>query len=141
MADLGVSPAMMTKTRAAATQYLRTRIQASTPLELVVMLYDGAVGAADAARDAMARRDIPARKVAMSRLVGIIGELQSTLDLEQGGKIAEDLDRLYSWATAHLMDAVIDRDPKPIEDVRRVLSSLREAWQTIAAAPVAGSRP
>jgi flagellar secretion chaperone FliS len=132
---------MMTKTRAAASQYLQSQIQASSPLELVVMLYDGAIRAADAAADAMIRGDIPARKVAMSKLIAIIGELQSTLNLEQGGKIAADLDRLYSWATARLLDAIVERDVRPIEEVRRVLDSLREAWQTIASAPAGSARP
>lgn len=131
----------MMRPTTAANQYLQTQVQSRTPLELVVLMYDGAIRSADAAHDAMVAGDIPARRAALSKLINIIGELQSTLDMERGGKIAEDLDRLYSWATARLMDAVVQQDATPIHEVRGVLASLREAWQTIASQQLAGSRP
>jgi len=124
-----------------AAQYLQTQVQSRTPLELVVLLYDGAIRSADAAHDAMRAGNIPVRRQALSQVINIIGELQSTLDMERGGQIAEDLDRLYSWSTARLMDAVVKRDAKPILEVRGVLASLREAWQTIATQQLVGSRP
>ena len=120
----------------AASHYLQTQIQSRTPVELVVMLYDGAIRHADAAREAMAAGNIPARKAALSKLTAIIAELQNTLDMERGGEIAQDLDRLYTWAMHRLLDAVVGRDPRPIEEVRRVLDNLRGAWQAIAAKPV-----
>ena len=131
----------MMRPTTAANQYLQTQVQSRTPLELVVMLYDGAIRWADAAHDAMRAEDIRARRQALSKLMAIIGELQSTLDMERGGQIAEDLDRLYSWATSRLMDAVVARDDRPIREVRGVLASLREAWQTIATGQTVGSRP
>jgi len=39
--------------------YRRTQVQSATPLELVVMLYDGTIRFLDAARSAIERRDIP----------------------------------------------------------------------------------
>jgi flagellar protein FliS len=81
----------------------------------------------------MARRDIRARRDAISKSLAIISELQSTLNMEQGGDIAAQLDRLYTWMTDALIDATIKQDPTPLQDVRRVLETLREAWQQIAA--------
>jgi len=124
-----------------AQQYLQTQVQSRSPLELIVMLYDGAIQHADTACEALAAGNIPVRKVAISKMIGIIAHLQSTLDMERGGDIAENLDRIYSWATARLLDAHLSRDAKPVEEVRRVLDSLREAWQTIATNQLAGSRP
>ena len=124
-----------------ANQYLQTQVQSRSPLELVVMLYDGAIQQADAAREALVAGNIPARKAAISKMMAIISQLQNTLDMERGGDIAENLDRIYSWATARLLDAHVSRDPKPVDEVRRVLDSLRDAWQTIAANQLAGTRP
>jgi len=124
-----------------ANQYLQTQVQSRSPLELVVMLYDGAIQQAEAAREAVLAGNIPERKAAVSKMMAIISQLQSTLDMERGGDIAENLDRIYSWALARLLDAVVDRDAGPIEEVRRVFESLREAWQTIAANQLAGTRP
>src|SRR5262245_66516563 len=90
-----------------ANQYLQTQVQSRSPLELVVMLYDGAIQSADAARAAMISGDIAARRAALSKLMAIISQLQNTLDIERGGAIAENLDRLHSWATARLLDAAV----------------------------------
>jgi flagellar protein FliS len=125
-----------------ADQYLRTQVRSSAPLELVVLLYDAALRATATARDAMVRQDIRTRKAALSKAMAIINELQSVLDLDRGGSIAEDLDRLYTWINSRLLDAVVKQDAEPIDEVRRVLETLRSAWHTIATAPAAaGSRP
>jgi len=120
--------------------YKQTQVQSRTPLELVVMLYDGALQFMAAARDAIERRDIPARRDALSRALAIISELQSTLNLDEGGEIAASLDRLYAYANLRLLDAAMRNDVKPIDEVRRVFAILRDGWNTVAA-PVAETRP
>ena len=116
----------------AAHHYLQTQIRSSSPLELVVMLYDGALRESTAASDAMVRRDIPARRAALSKALAIIAELQNTLDMKNGGAVAAELDRLYDWMTSALVQAAVRQDPAPIQDVRRVLETLRDGWQQVA---------
>jgi flagellar protein FliS len=124
----------------AANQYLRTQVRSSAPLELVVLLYDAALRSTAVAREAMLAHDIPTRRTHLSKAMAIINELQSVLDLDRGGTIAEELDRLYTWINSRLLDAVVKQDAKPIDAVRRVLETLREAWHTIATTPAAGAR-
>ncbi|MEZ5316951.1 MAG: flagellar export chaperone FliS [Vicinamibacterales bacterium] len=135
-----MSIASMTPPTRAAQQYLRTQVQASSPIELVVLLYDQALRSGQAAREALARRDIPARRDAISRVMGIVTELQSTLDMERGGTVAQELDRLYDWITARLLDVTMSQDARPLEEVLSVLETLRDAWSTIARQP-AGTHP
>lgn len=116
----------------ALNTYRQTEVQSRTPLELVVMLYDGALRFLARARVAVEQRDIAARREALSRTLAIIGELQSTLNIEQGGDIAQSLDDLYTYATTRLMQAAIDNDVGPIDDVYRMLEGLRESWEAIA---------
>ncbi len=127
----------------AANHYLRTQVKSSAPLELVVMMYDAALRFTATAHDAMVRGDIPTRRTAISKTMAIVNELQSSLDMQQGGPIAEELDRLYTWITTCLLTAVSEKDPRPIADARRVLETMRGAWQTIATGPPpdAGARP
>jgi flagellar protein FliS len=133
---------MMTAPSKAATEYFRTQVQSSTPVELVVMLYDQALRSGAAARDAIVRRDIPARRAAVSRVMAIVSELQNTLDMERGGAVAQELDRLYDWITSRLLDVTLKQDARPLEEVLRVLETLRDAWSTLArpAAPT-GAHP
>ena len=124
-----------------ANQYLATQVQSSRPLELSVLLYDAALRHTATAREAMVRRDIATRRTALSKTMAIIGELQNTLDMERGGAIASELDRLYGWMQSRLLDAIVQQDARPIDDTRRVLETLRDAWHTIASAPPAEAHP
>ena len=130
--------------RQAANSYLQTEVQSRTAIELVVMLYDGALRFTAKARDAIERKDIPARREAITRTLAIVSELQSTLDMEKGGAIAESLDRLYVYVNGRLIDASFKQDVGPIDEAAKVLTALRDAWVEIArdtlAAPVRVTR-
>ena len=112
--------------------YRRTEVQSRTPLELVVMLYDGALRFAVQARDAILQRDLHARREATSRLLAIVAELQNTLDLEQGGEVAATLDDPYGYMSRRVLEATAANDHAPIDEVRRLLETLREGWLTLA---------
>jgi flagellar protein FliS len=113
--------------------YLQTEVQSRTPVELVVMLYDGALRFIADAKEGIVQRDIARRGRAISRAMAIISELQSSLDLDQGGDIAVSLDALYVYVRDRLVDASIKQDVKPLDDATRVLRNLREGWAGIAA--------
>ena len=115
--------------------YRQTQVQSATPLELVVMLNDGVLRFLDKAKSAIERRDIPARRDALSRALAIISELQATLDMEQGGEIANSLDRLYGYSNMRLLEAAMHNDATAVDDVRKVFSTLRDGWHTISAQP------
>jgi flagellar protein FliS len=115
--------------------YRQTQTQSATPLELVVMLYDGVLRFLDNARSAIERRDIPARRDAISRALAIVSELQSTLNMNEGGEIAGSLDRLYHYANMRLIDAAMRNDARAIDEVRSVFVTLREGWHAISHQP------
>lgn len=112
--------------------YRQTQVQSRTPLELVVMLYDGALKFLSQARDAIDRGDIAARRDASARALAVISELQSTLNMDQGGEIARRLDELYAYANARILAAAAQNAVEPIDDASRVLATLRESWVAIA---------
>jgi len=124
----------------AANAYRRTQAEAGTPLELVVMLYDGALRFLTQAQDAMAQRDVKARHIALDKTFAIIEHLQGTLDLDRGGAVAAELDRLYSYMSGRLLDGAARNDPGPLKEVTGLLANLRDAWHSIAGAP-AGAQP
>ena len=117
----------------AAANYLKMRVMTATPEQLQMMLYDGALRFTSQAKQAAERRDIPARREAVSRTIAIVPGLQSTLDVERGGEVAVSLDRLYSFVLERLVSASFQQDPKLFDEVIDVLGTLREGWTTIAA--------
>ena len=118
--------------------YRRTEIESRTPLELVVMLYDGALRFIGDARQAIDNGDIARRRTAVSRALAIVSELQNTLDMRNGAEIASSLDGLYSFVNKRLMDASFSQSVAPLDDAMRVLTTLREGWAQIAVQAPAG---
>src|SRR5262245_58538233 len=113
--------------------YRQTEARSRSPLELVVMLYDGLIRFTGEARDAIVRRALRRRQEAMSRSLAILAELQNTLNMDGGGEIAASLDRLYNYVRDRLVDASLKQDVQPLDDGVRVIKTLREAWGEIAA--------
>lgn len=121
----------------AAAAYKQVQVSSRSPLELVVMLYDGALAALGQARDALVRRDLVTKAVCLSQAFAIIGELQSSLNLEDGQDVAARLDAIYTYVTGRLSDANISGDAAHLDESIRLLSTLREAWAQVAARPLA----
>lgn len=123
----------MTASLARATAaYQEVNVAARSPLELVVLLYDGALSAIVAARDAMESRDMVAKRKAMSKALAIVGHLQSTLNMEEGKEVAEQLDRLYLFVTDKLIECNVHGRAEALTEAHSVLTTLRDAWSTIA---------
>ena len=122
----------MTMSPRGADAYRRTAVQSSSPLGLVVMLYDGAIKFVLEAREAIARNDVRARTNAVSRALAIVAELQNTLNLKEGGEVGLELDRLYSYVSARLLDVTAKADDEAAKEVHKLLSTLRDGWSQIA---------
>jgi flagellar protein FliS len=117
--------------------YRQAELQSRTPLELVVMLYDGALRFTADAREAIVRKDNRARQQCLSRALAIVSELQSTLDMDSGGDVAAQLDKLYGFVRDRLVDAQLKQDLKSLDEARRVLTTLREGWLAISRSSLA----
>ena len=120
-----------------ASAYKRVDAQTRSPLELVVMLYDGVLSSLSEAAAAAARGDVATRAAGVSRSLTIIGALQSTLNVQEGGAVALELDRLYTYATQRLIDVTTKKDSTALTEVHKLLSTIREAWDHIAKEQVA----
>ena len=97
------------------------------------MLYDGALRFVGEAKQADARGDIHGRGHAISRCLAIIAELQSSLNVEQGGPIAEELDRIYTYVNSRLVDVSLKQDVGALDEIHGLLSTIRDGWAGIAA--------
>lgn len=116
-----------------ALAYQRVDAQSRSPLELVVMLYDGAIRFLGEARDAHERKDQWGRARAVSKALAIVGELRSTLNVDEGSDLAVELDRLYDYMMNRLLEVATKRDLSGVEEVQRLLITLREGWVQVSA--------
>jgi flagellar protein FliS len=118
--------------------YTESAVLTAPPERLVVMLYDGAIRFLNQSAVAMRAGNQRVFLDRVQRGEAIITELNLTLDMRQG-EVAERLRAIYQFCNVHLTAATVEGDPRKIDDVVRLLSELREAWQQIAAAPPAAA--
>lgn len=114
-----------------ARAYQRTQTETATPTQLIVMLYDTALRFLSTAREKMASQEIEERHVALMKAQRILQALMRSLDMEKGGKIAQNLDHLYSYMLQQLVEANIHDRVEPIDEVTELMRELRESWVTI----------
>jgi flagellar secretion chaperone FliS len=124
-----------------AEAYRQTEARSRSPLELVVMLYDGALRFMAEAIAADGANQMRQRGQAISRALAIIGELQGTLNVKEGGDIAKELDRLYGYMQSRLLDVTMKKDKGGLAEVQKLLTTLRDAWTQIASQAPAGQAP
>lgn len=121
----------------AASAYARvgveTGVASADPHHLVQMLFDGLIDSLACARGAMRERNVPAKAQAITKALRIVNEgLRAGLNLAEGGRLAADLNELYGYVTLRLTQANAMNDEAALEECRRLVEPLREAWRAIA---------
>lgn len=110
-----------------------TGVSVATPHQLVLMLFDGFDEALARAQGALRDGAIDTKCSAIGRAARIVDEgLRANLDLDGGGKLATDLRELYTYVSLRLLRANLDNDAAGIEECRRLVRPLREAWASIS---------
>ncbi len=115
--------------------YRQNAVMGASPVQLVVMLYDGALRFMEEGKRAMAAKDLETQNNKLQRAQKIIMELMSTLNLQQGGEIAKNLLGLYSFVVNELVEGNINDDPSRIDNAMKTMSELREGWAEIEKMP------
>lgn len=108
-----------------------TAIMDATPHQLTSLLLKAALDKLSVAVGAIERGDVALRTEAIRKVVTIVAELQASLNKEQGGAIAEQLDALYEFSTMQLIEANLSQDAGKLDSVRNVLQEINDGWQQI----------
>jgi flagellar secretion chaperone FliS len=116
--------------------YLDSRVLSADPMELVRILYDGALESIRSARRAVAHRDIAGRARMISKAVEIVSELAVSVDQDKGGSLGKNLVELYDYMQRRLLEANAEQTETGLIEVERLLCTLQEAWAACQAPPV-----
>ena len=134
-----------TALKAYAKVGVESGVVAADPHKLISMLYQGALLAIANAKNAILRKDIAAKGLAISKAIAIIEDgLIVSLDKKAGGELAQNLASLYEYMCACLISANLKNDMAALDEVARLLNDLKGAWDSIrqpAAAPVSAPAP
>jgi flagellar protein FliS len=120
-----------------ASTYARVGVETgaadASPHKLIAMLFDGIDEALARARGALAGGQVEVKCRAIAHAIRLVEEgLRGALDLRSGGKLAADLDELYTYVSLRLTQANLHNDAAALDECVRLLTPLRTAWTEIA---------
>ena len=117
----------MAETHKPAKAYLRSKILNASPMELIIILYEGAIASCAQARKLSGAKQRSRTCEALIKAQNMVRELRNSLDTSRG-EIAGGLYQLYSFMINRLIEANVQRKPELIDDVVRMLTELKETW-------------
>jgi flagellar protein FliS len=115
--------------------YRRTSIAGASPLGLMIALLDTLVGDFRRAADALHKNDIETRCREMNHAALVLGQLESWVDLKNGGESAQTLARFYAYLRAKMMEAAVNKSASILETQIESVLHVRTAWQQLDATP------
>ena len=110
---------------------LNTAVEAASPHQLIGMLFRGVLEALAKASGAIERKDIQLRTQQLNKATEIIVTLKGSLNFEQGGEVAENLDGLYDYMLRTLMEANRENDLTKVKEVSELIVTISEGWSQI----------
>ncbi len=87
---------------------------------------------------AMAAGDIPAAHEPLVMAQQVLDLLRGALDPQVGGALATRLDAVYGFLSTELAQANLEKNRARLEQARRILQPLIEAWEAAAQAVLLG---
>lgn len=112
-------------------QYKTASVLTSSQGELIVLLYKRSIALLDKAIEDIESSNFVGSSESISKACKIIEYLLSTLNIEKGGIIAENLSKLYDFCLYTLTVSNASKDKEGIIKVKHILAGLLEAWEEI----------
>jgi flagellar secretion chaperone FliS len=82
-------------------------------------------------RDNMPLTDVITKGKALGKAIRLIDQLNNTLDMERGQKIAENLRALYVYMLARLTMANVTNDAQITAEVSSLILKVKTGWDQI----------
>ena len=113
--------------RTYAANQRETSVSSAKPVELVAMVYQRLLDHLHTGKIQMTE-GVDSSESFTKAIDLITTGLESCLDKEKGGEIAQNLAFIYDWAGKEIIRARLRRDPEMIQGVINAFVPLAEAW-------------
>jgi flagellar secretion chaperone FliS len=106
-------------------------VDGADPHTLVLTLFDAALQRLAAARSCIENGEIRRKASLLHSAVILVAELRGSINLKDGGALAQNLSDLYEYMTRRLIQANLASDAQAIGEVQSLLAEIRGAWAAI----------
>lgn len=108
-------------------QYKENNIKTSSPENLTLMLYEGALKFINQGKLFIEEKNIARANETIQRAQDIIQELNITLDMKY--EVSHNLRGIYTYILERLVDANIQKDTSILNEVGDMVRELRDTWK------------
>ncbi len=113
-------------------QYQNVQVMTADRVRIIIMLCEGVIRFNKSAQRSIREGDIEGRNNFINRSLAIISELNGSLNMEEGGEIAQKLQSLYEFSASQLTQANLKNSARHIDVVTGIISELKAGWEGIA---------
>ena len=103
----------------------------ASPHRLVQMLMEGALEKIATAKGHMNRKEFEPKGANINWAISIIDGLRGSLNMQEGGEMANNLDSLYAYMVRRLAEANVNNDIAILDEVTSLLIEIKSAWDAI----------
>jgi flagellar secretion chaperone FliS len=134
---------MMMKLSETQLSYRKSAIEGASAIGLIIALFDTLAGDLRRAAAAIRKHDIEKRCRELNHASLVLGQLESWVDLNNGGESAQNLSVFYAYLRAKMMEASAAQSAKLLEKQIEMILHVRGAWQKldVGLPGVAGAPP
>jgi flagellar protein FliS len=115
--------------------YRETATLTAPPGQIVLMLFEGAIRSLERSLPGFTMSDPAESNMIihnnLQRAQEIIRELNSALNMEQGGEFAANMRRLYNYLERRIWESNLKKNSAGVGEAIRHLTVLRDAWATM----------
>ena len=112
---------------------VESKVSASNPHSLVVMLLDGLLQKIARASGAVERGETSEQGMAISSALKIVDSLRASLDHDKGGEIADNLRAIYDYTEKRLVEANMKSDVDILFEASSLITQIKLGWEAIPA--------
>lgn len=110
----------------------------ASPTRLVQIMYEHvlsqlvtAQGCMERIKNNMPLDQVVAKGKSLGKAIRLINQLNATLDMEQGGQVAQNLRALYVYMLTRLTQANAANDPRIVAEVSELVRKVKAGWDQI----------